>query len=108
MSHDLELLARLLLAGETLAGSRAAQYAYRRHSANATARQTESWLRFEEEFAIFDGIAERAEARGWHHAAATSRRKAILRLHLAWKALGELARLRVASAGRALRWMARR
>jgi glycosyltransferase involved in cell wall biosynthesis len=106
--QDLELLARLLFDGETLVGARAAHYAYRRHAANATARQTESWLRFDEEFAVFDAIAARAEERSWARAAATSRRKAILRLHLGVKVLGALGGLRFDAAGRALRYLFRR
>lgn len=105
--QDLALLARLLEEGESLVGTRERHYAYRRHGANATARQTESWLRFEEEFAIFDEIAGRCAARGWDGAARTSRRKLILRLHLGWRALGELARLRLAGALRALRFALR-
>lgn len=106
--QDLDLLARLLAEGESLVGTRARHYAYRRHAANATARQTESWLRFEEEFAVFDEIAARCTALGWPAAARTSRRKLILRLHLAWRALGELARLRPTVAARALRFALRR
>lgn len=100
--QDLELLTRLLCAGETLVGSRTPAYAYRRHAANATARQTESLLRFEEEFQIFDEIATRARALGWRRAEGVSRRKTILRLHLAWRAVGALARLRPSAAGRYL------
>jgi hypothetical protein len=103
--QDLELLARLLLAGETLVGSRERLYAYRRHAANATARQTESLLRFEEEFAIFEQIAARAAEVGWRRAAGTARRKVILRLHLGWRVVGELARLRARPAARALRFL---
>lgn len=103
--QDLEILARLLCAGETFAGSRAAFYAYRRHEANTTARHTESLLRFEEEFALFDGIAERAAALGWRGAARVSRRKTILRLHLSWRVVSELARLRLGLAGRTLRFL---
>ena len=103
--QDLELLTRLLFDGETLAGSRAAHYAYRRHEANTTAQQTESLLRVEEEFAVFDRIAARAEELGWRRAAGVSRRKVMLRLHLAWRVASELARLRPGAAGRALRFL---
>lgn len=105
--QDLDLLARLLASGETLVGSRQAHYAYRRHAANATARQTRDLLRFEEEFAIFDEIAGRARQLGWHAAARTARRKTMLRLHLGWHTLGELVRLRPASAARAMRFVFR-
>lgn len=103
--QDLELLARLLCAGETLAGSRSAYYAYRRHDANTTARQTESLLRFEEEFALFEGVAARVGALGWRRAQRISRGKLILRLHLCWRVVSELARLRLGSAARTLRFL---
>jgi glycosyltransferase involved in cell wall biosynthesis len=103
--QDLDLLARLLFAGETLAGSRAAHYSYRRHAANATARQTESLLRFEEEFALFERIASTAAQHGWRSAARVSRRKSILRLHLAWRAVSSLATLQPGAAGRYLRFL---
>ncbi len=106
--QDLELLARLLCEGETLAGSRSAYYAYRRHDANTTARQTESLLRFEEEFALFDGIAARAAELGWRRAERTSRRKLILRLHLGWRIASELTRLRMGAAARTLRFLLKR
>lgn len=105
--QDLELLTRLLFEGETLAGLREAHYAYRRHDANATARQTESLLRFEEEFAVFDAIAARAETLGWSRAARTSRKKTILRLHLGWRTLSELARLRPGAARKYARFLGR-
>jgi glycosyltransferase involved in cell wall biosynthesis len=104
--QDLDLVARLLLDGETLVGSRRVAYAYRRHKANATALQTESFLRFDEEYALFDAIAERAEAAGWRAAARTSRRKTIVRLHLAYRAVTEALHLRLGSAGRTLRFLA--
>jgi glycosyltransferase involved in cell wall biosynthesis len=103
--QDLELLARLLCVGETFSGSRAAHYAYRRHEANTTARQTESLLRFEEEYALFDGIAARAQSLGWDRAAHIARRKVILRLHLAWRIAVDLAHLRCRAAGRGLRFL---
>jgi glycosyltransferase involved in cell wall biosynthesis len=103
--QDLELLARLLLAGETLAGGRRAAYAYRRHAANATAQQTASLVRFEEEFELFELVADAAQARGWRRAERTSRAKTILRLHLGWRVFGALARLRWSEAGRYTRFL---
>jgi len=103
--QDLDLLARLLFDDETIAGSRTSSYSYRRHAANTTAKQTESLLRFEEEFALFERIARSADGRGWKSAARVSRRKTILRLHLAWRALVSTATLRPAAAGRYLRFL---
>ncbi|HEX6884398.1 MAG TPA: glycosyltransferase family 2 protein [Planctomycetota bacterium] len=106
--QDLELLTRLLLEDETLVGTRTAHYAYRRHAANATAQQTESLLRFEEEYAIFDAIAARARARGWARAARTAESKLVLRLHLGWRVLCDLLRLRPRLAARTLRFLVSR
>ena len=91
---DLELTSRLLLDGELLVGTRVAAYAYRRHAESATARQSASLLRFEEEFALFERIAHRALALGWRDAARTSSRAHIVRLHLAYRALGDVFRAR--------------
>lgn len=101
--QDLELLARLLLDGDEIAGTHRAAYAYRRHSRSATALQSESLLRFDEELRLYDRLAARAAARGWPAAAATARRKAIVRLHLVFRAAGDLAALRFPPATRKLR-----
>lgn len=103
--QDLDLHARLLLGGETYAGSRSTAYEYRRHEANATARQTESLLRFQEEYRVFDLIADAARDRGWRAAERTSRRKAIVKLHLAWRITREVAGLRFGAAQRYLRFL---
>ena len=100
--QDLAFTSDLLLSGDTIVCSRAKQYAYRRHAAGTTARQNESRLRFDEEFRLFDRVAERAEASGWHDAARISRGKRVVRLHLAWQALRELTSLRPRSA---LEWL---
>jgi glycosyltransferase involved in cell wall biosynthesis len=81
--QDLDLLARLLLDGEEIAGTRRRAYAYRRHAASATAQQTADLTRFEEEFAVLDRIAARAREQGFHSAARTAERKTLPRLHLA-------------------------
>lgn len=106
--QDLDLMARLLFAGESLAGLRSAHYEYRRHADNATARQTADFSRFAEEFALFDELAAAARARGWRRLERRSRRKTILRLHLAWRALGALARGRAGEAAGCARFALRR
>jgi len=103
--QDLELTARLLMDGETLIGSRSVAYAYRRHRASTTERQSESLLRFEEEFDLFDLVAARAEQLGWQPAARVARAKLIVRLHLAYRMLRDLVRLRPSQAGRKLRFL---
>ncbi len=101
--QDLELLARLLLDGEEIAGTRRRAYAYRRHSASATALQTEDLSRFEEEFAVMDRIASRARELDFREAARVAERKTIVRLHLAVRAAADLASLRPTAALRKLR-----
>jgi glycosyltransferase involved in cell wall biosynthesis len=101
--QDLELLARLLLAGDAIAGTRRAAYAYRRHAGSATALQSESLLRFDEELRLYERLAAEAAARGWPAAARTARRKAIVRLHLAFRAASDLAARRPTAAARKLR-----
>lgn len=91
--QDLELLARLLLDGETIAGTRRRAYRYRRHAESATAVQTADLSRFEEEIAVLERIAARARERGMQRAARIAERKAIVRLHLALRAGLDLARL---------------
>ena len=105
--QDLELTARLLIEGDSIVYTRRVAYAYRRHAAGATAVQSESMLRFEEEFALFDLVAERAAARGWAHAARISSEKRIVRLHLAYRAVRELLRLRPGRALALLRYRGR-
>jgi hypothetical protein len=106
--QDLELVAGLLLDGETLVYSRRAAYAYRRHPAGATALQSESLLRFEEEFALFERVARRAAELGWERAARVSRRAWIVRLHLVYRSLRALARLEPRRAAATLRCLAAR
>jgi len=101
--QDLELLARLLLDGEEIVGTHRVAYAYRRHPHSATAIQTESLVRFEEEIALYDRMARLARERGWDRAADTAQRRAIVRLHLAFRALADLVSRRPAVAAHKLR-----
>jgi glycosyltransferase involved in cell wall biosynthesis len=103
--QDLELTSRILLDGGSIVCSRERAYAYRRHPEGATAVQSESRLRFDEEFALFDRVASRAEQSGWQHAARVSRSKRIVKLHLLYRALGSLARLRLSEAREWLRYL---
>jgi glycosyltransferase involved in cell wall biosynthesis len=106
-AQDLEMLARLLLDGEAIAGTRRRAYAYRRHAASATAVQTEDLSRFEEEIAVMDWIAARARERGFGDAARVADGKAIVRLHLAARIAADLASLRGGAALRKLGFLAR-
>jgi glycosyltransferase involved in cell wall biosynthesis len=103
--QDLDLTVRLLMEGETLVGAAEVAYAYRRHGESATWVQSQNRLRFDEEFRLFDQIAARAEALGWSETARVSRRKRIVKLHLAYRALRDLAQLQPRSALETLRYL---
>jgi len=105
--QDLELLARLLLDGEEIAGTRRRAYRYRRHAESATAVQTADLSRFEEEIAVLDRIAARARAQGFERAARIAERKTIVRLHLALRAATDLVRLRPGATLAKVRLLAR-
>lgn len=96
--QDLELTVRLLMEGETIVGSSRIGYAYRRHPDSATWVQSESRLRFDEEFRLFDEIAARADALGWRSTARVSRHKRVVKLHLLYRALRAAASGRLAGA----------
>ncbi len=102
---DLEFTTRLLMDGDALVYSREVEYAYRRHAEATTAIQSETRLRFDEEAELFDRVAARADELGWTRAARTARRKTIVRLHLAYRALRELARLDLRGARDWLRYL---
>ncbi len=104
-AQDLELTARLLMDGDSLIGSRERAYAYRRHPESATAMQSRSRLRFDEEFRLFDEVAERADVLGWQTTARVSRRKRIVKLHLLYRSLRELGALRLADSLATLRYL---
>jgi glycosyltransferase involved in cell wall biosynthesis len=103
--QDLELTTRLLMGGALIVGSREVAYEYRRHSAAATALQSTTFLRFDEEFALFDEVAERTDRLGWHDAARVARGKRIVKLHLLYRFIGELARLHPTRAFANLRYL---
>ena len=100
--QDLELLARLLLDGDEIAGTRRRVYRYRRHAESATAVQTADLSRFEEEIAVLDRIAERARRQGFPHAARVAERKTMVRLHLVLRAGLDLGRGRLGDSARKL------
>jgi glycosyltransferase involved in cell wall biosynthesis len=88
---DLDLLARLLLAGEHLVGLPQPLYAYRRHRGQQTAVQTADASRFREELALHAELEGAAAGRGWHRAAATARLAPTVRAHLGLRAAADLA-----------------
>jgi glycosyltransferase involved in cell wall biosynthesis len=105
--QDLDLTSGLLLDGDAIVCSGQVAYAYRRHAEGATALQSDSGLRFDEEIRLFERVAARAEERGWHRAAAVARRKRIVRLHLLWRFVRDLLRARPGRAASWLQWLRR-
>jgi len=99
---DIALLGRLLFDGDEIVGTHRRLYAYRRHPGSATAIQSESLLRFEEEFRLYERLARQAQARGWAAAARVGRRKTVVRAHLGFRAAVDLAALRPGAARRKL------
>jgi glycosyltransferase involved in cell wall biosynthesis len=99
---DIALLARLLFDGDEIVGTHRRAYAYRRHPQSATAIQSANLLRFEEEFLLYERLAQEAEQRGWRDAARVGRRKTVVRAHLGFRAAVDLAALRPGAARRKL------
>ena len=93
-TQDMDLIARLLLEGETIVGLSEIEYAYRRHPANATVSYTENLYRFEEEAALYDAIGTAARQQGWHRAARVAAEKRIIKMNLAYCMLMDVCRLR--------------
>lgn len=102
---DLELIARLLMSDAEIVYSRSTEYAYRRHPGAATALQSGSRLRFDEEVELFGHVAERAAALGWNRAARIAQRKTIVRLHLAYRTLASALHLDLRESGEWLRYL---
>ena len=103
--QDLIYIVGLLMADHTIVGTRKCAYAYRRHADSATSVQSESMLRFHEEVAAFDLVAEQARALGWTRAASTAANKRIIKLHLLYRALRELLSLRLSGAAQSVRYL---
>ncbi len=102
---DLDLYTRLLLEGEHLVGLPTRAYAYRRHPGNATAQHTQDLLRFREESALYDRLAQQAAQRGWTRAARVARGKRIIKLNLLYQVLRDALRLHFGSAGTKLAFL---
>lgn len=103
--QDLIFITELLMDGKQIVGCPERVYAYRRHRGSATHVQSESRLRFDEEFRAFGLIAERAESLGWNEAASVSREMRIVKLHLLYRALSDLIRLHPGAAWQTLRYL---
>jgi hypothetical protein len=90
MVADLEFLGTTLINGGEFVGIPEELYAYRRHEESQTALLTATTERFDEEIEIYGELATRAEALGWSIAARTAKTKRIIRLHLAYRIIGDL------------------
>ena len=88
--QDLDFYLRLLADGLTLKGSSQKAYAYRRHSSNATAIQTQSLLRFREEVELYNTWAQRLTTLGFNRAATVAASKRIIVLNLLYCILRDL------------------
>lgn len=95
---DLDHTAQMLLRDQRLHGIRQPLYQYRRHSANLTASQTASAVRFEEEIALYRELEVVAADKGWKRSARTARRRAMVRTHLALQTVIDLGSGRVGAA----------
>ncbi len=100
---DFEFWTRMLFHGRTIAGTREAGYAYRRHRAQTTALSNRSLLRFRQEAQVLDLVADRAISLGWTSVVKPARAKRITRLHLCFEALGDALRLDLSTATSKLR-----
>jgi len=76
---DLELYARTLLAGGSIALERRPVYRYRRHADTTTERNSAGLVRTEEETALCKALAAEATRKGWYRAARAGRRRITVR-----------------------------
>jgi glycosyltransferase involved in cell wall biosynthesis len=100
MVLDVVLMSQILMSGGTLVGSPNIAYRYRRHSANQTAKLTNSYVRFQEEIAYLNQVSKECSRIGWKRAARTANRKSIIRLHMMYQAIRSVGQLKLKRAGR--------
>jgi glycosyltransferase involved in cell wall biosynthesis len=103
MVLDLDFYSRLLADGKVMIGLPTIAYAYRRHATHATAAYNESLLRFQEEAALYDEIANIARKHGWNEVARIGHDKRIVKFHLLFRTFGAIATGRVNAACKRLR-----
>src|SRR4051794_11897159 len=78
---DLDLYARILLAGGSIVLVPERVYRYRRHSATMTAQNSRSLVRLEEEVAVSREIAAAARRIGWVRSARSASLRVTVRLN---------------------------
>jgi len=105
---DLDVLARLLLDGHKIVGLPEIGYVYRRHAGQQTSQMTKDFIRFEEEFAVYEEIGAKAEAADWRRTARVAEQARILKAHVTYRSLALLLRGDVASARAAFRFLRHR
>ena len=106
--QDLDFYLRILDENLILQGTSAKAYAYRRHPTNATALQTQSLLRFEEEASLYDSWAERLASKGFVRAATVARKKRIIILNLLYCIVRDVLGFSFTSAQAKLKFLTRR
>lgn len=92
---DLDFFTRILLEGGTMVGLPVVAYSYRRHDENATAQQTATLLRFEEESRFHDEVVVIARERGWPSVARVAAGKRVIKLHLLFRICQDISHLRL-------------
>lgn len=92
---DFEFSTALLLEDRFIVGvPKTKGYAYRRHGGNATTAYTHNLLRFEEEAALYQNLAEASLQKGWKRAAAIATQKRIIVLNVFYCLMNDLFRLK--------------
>lgn len=93
MVLDLELYARLLMAGKRIVGTRDVQFEYRRHNQSTTAKLTKNRIRFEEEWKLYQLLGDQAGTMAWRKTHNVAKLKLMLRLHVLFCAVKALVAL---------------
>ncbi len=100
---DWDLTTRLLLDDDTLVGLPERCYRYRRHDEAATSKYTRTQLRFREESEFYDRMLAEAQQRGWERCARLARRRSMMKLNVAYRALKSCALFELDDARRAFK-----
>ena len=82
MVLDLDLYSRLLMAGETIAGSNSIGYCYRRHKGGQSVVLTDGTTRFVEEVDLYNSLIGRLQVQDWPLSARQAKLKVFIRLHI--------------------------
>lgn len=105
---DLDLMRRLIVAGQSIVGSPSVAYRYRRHETNQTQILGTNFQRHDEELRFSSEVARQAAELGWTATTRTARRASVVRVHLLAVALSALLRRDVRRFRGGIRRMARK